>query len=110
MKLRNVVFCVAALFVATAAFAGSGTDSSIKAGTPEAARTISRLQQARHLDQMNSQSYTGGENSEVGMFYARKAHEIDALLTRMRAGKTVSGDDVTHALDNSGAVRLGASM
>ncbi len=111
MKSAITLCCVAVLIAArSTAFAGSGADHLIKPGTPEAAQVTARLEQARHLDRMNARSYTGGDDSEVGIFYSHKAREVEAVLNKLHAGKTVSAEEVKNALDNSKAVRLGGSL
>jgi hypothetical protein len=111
MKLRTVTFCCLAFLLAPiAAFAVSNGDLMVKPGTPGAARVISRLEQARHVDRMNSRSYTGGQDSAVGIFYSNKSKEIDSILVRLHEGKTVSAEAVGRALDNSGVARYGASL
>lgn len=112
MKSRIIGFCcvVGLLTVPLAALAGSGAQSPIKPGTPEGVRVIAQLKQARDIDRMNSQSFSGGDDSETGMFYYRKSQEIDALLKKLGAGETVPAADVKKALDNSGASRLGGTL
>jgi hypothetical protein len=77
-------FCLAAILCtalpAQSAFNG---DSFVRAGIPEAARLISRLEQARHIDRMNEQGYMGGVNRDAGMLYYQKSQEVDALLKRL---------------------------
>lgn len=113
MHKLAVASCYFATLLAAAVpvFAASNGDSAvIRAGTQEAARAISRLEQARDNDRMNSQSYREGADSEAGMFYFRKAQEIDALLNKLRNGQAVSVDAVGRALDNSDVVRYGGEF
>jgi hypothetical protein len=107
-KSLVMLVCVAAILVATLpAYAGSSSDPSIKADTPEGAKAISRLERGRRIDQLNAQGYMGGDDRDIGMFYYHKAQEIDDILKRLRQGEAVSLDDIQKALDNSGATRLG---
>lgn len=101
--------CFAAVFAgAVPVFAASNGDSAVvRPATPEAARAISRLEQARHNDRMNSQSYRDGADSDAGVFYYRRGKEIDALLNKLHEGQAVSVDAVRRALDNSHVVRYG---
>jgi hypothetical protein len=109
-KSPVMLFCIAAtLLAALAASAASDVGSSVKAGTPEGARVISRLERARRIDQLDAQGYRGGENREIGIFYYRKSQEIDSILTKLRQGEAVSTEEVQRAFDNSGAARLGGS-
>jgi hypothetical protein len=112
MNKRVIVpFCLATVFAAALpALAASNSDSTTRAGTPEVARVMSRLEQARKIDLMNSRSYTGGENSDAGVFYYRKAQEIDSLMNRLQEGQAVPASEVRSALDNSHAVRYGGSF
>ena len=110
-KSSIVAFCiVAVLFVAMPAWAAFNEDSMVKAGTPEAAKVLSGLEQARQTDRMNAQSYMGGTNRDAGLYYYRMSREADALLKRLRQGETVSLDDVQRALNNRHAVRYGSSF
>ena len=76
----------------------------ISRGTPEAALAIAQMRRARHLDRLNAQSYTGAD-SEAGSAYCRKADEIDALIGKLRAGESISEEDVQRALNNTNAER-----
>jgi hypothetical protein len=107
-SLVMLVGVAASLLVALPACAGSNSDSSVKAGTPEGAEVISRLERGRRVDQLNAQGYMGGDYRNIGLFYHQKAQEIDAILEKLRQGEAVSLDDVQKALDNSGAARFGA--
>jgi hypothetical protein len=111
MKSRVIVACGIAALVGAAvpAFAASDTGSVIKAGTPEAQRAISRLEQARYVDRMNARSYTS-EDNEAGMYYQHKTQQIDSILEKLREGGAVSAEDVNRALDNSHAVRYGGAQ
>jgi len=104
--------CFAAVFAAAVpVFAASDGDSAvIRPATPEAARVISRLEQARHNDRMNSNSYRDGADSDAGIFYYQKGQEIDALLKNLNEGQAVSVNAVRRALDNSDAVRYGGQF
>jgi hypothetical protein len=77
----------------------------IQPGTPEAATVITKLKHARYRDRGNAQAYTGGADSDRGMFYQRKADEIKAILDKLQQGQAISKQDVRHALDNKHAVR-----
>ncbi len=107
---QRIVWCgclCAFLAGAVPVFAASNAGSTlIRPRTPEAAQAISRLEQARNIDRMNAQSYTGGADSEAGISYYRKGREVDALLSRLREGHAVSVEDVQRALDNSDAARF----
>lgn len=112
MKSRVIAFCCVAALLAgpVATLAGSAAEPGIKAGTPEGNRVVAELKRARDLDRMNYRSYSGGDSSDTGIFYYRKSQEADALLQKLRAGKTVSPEAVKKALDNSGAARLGGTL
>jgi hypothetical protein len=110
-KSSMVAFCiVAVLFAAVPVWAAFNGGSMVKAGTPEAAKVMSGLEQARQTDRMNAQSYMGGDNRDAGLYYYRKSEEADALLKRLRQGETVSLDDVQRALNNHNAVRYGSNF
>jgi len=110
-KQLVTLLCLAAiLFTALPARTASNGDSPVRAGTPEAAGVISRLEQARRNDQMDAQGYMGAANRDAGLFYYRKSREVDAILKRLRQGETVSMDDVQSALNNTDAVRYGGSF
>jgi hypothetical protein len=110
-KSSTVAFCIVAVFFAALpAWAAFNEDSMVKAGTPEAAKVISGLEQARQTDRLNAQSYMGGDNRDAGLYYYRKSQETDALLKRLRQGETVSLDDVQRALNNHNATRYGSSF
>jgi hypothetical protein len=103
-----MLVCVSVIILATLPlYAGSSSDSSVRANTPEGAKVISRLEHGRRIDQLNAQGYMGGDYRNIGMFYYHKAQEIDDILKKLRQGEAVSLDDVQKALDNSGAVRFG---
>jgi len=109
-KQLVTLLCLGILFAALPARAALNSDSFIRAGTPEAARVISRLERARRIDQMDAQGYMGAANRDAGIFYYQKSQEIDALLKRFRQGEAVSMDDVLSALNNADAVRYGGSF
>jgi hypothetical protein len=112
MKSRLVMFCCAAAMLAAAlpAFGSSNTDVVIRAGTPEGARVLSCLEQARYVDVMNAQSNTAGYSSDARIYYYHKAQEIDSLLKRLDEGKSVRLTEVKMALDNSQAWRYGGNL
>jgi hypothetical protein len=111
MEKFLVPFCLLAiLLTALPARAVFNGDSLIRAGTPEAAKVISGLEQARQIDRLNAQSYMGGDNRDAGLYYYRKSQETDALLKRLRQGETVPLDDVRRALNNHNAIRYGSSF
>jgi hypothetical protein len=108
-KSLVMLVCVVAILLARLpAYAGSSSDSSVRAGTPEGAKVISRLERGQRIDQLNAQGYTGGDYRNIGLFYHHKAQEIDDILKKLRQGEAVLLDDVQKALDNSGANRFGA--
>jgi hypothetical protein len=110
LRMLGLVYLLAFLAAAAPLSAASNAESTlIVPQTPQAAQIISRLEQARHLDRMNAQSYTGGVDSEARRFYYGKAQEVDALLNRLHEGHAVSARDVQRALDNSGAARFAGS-
>ncbi len=109
MEKSLIPFCLLAIFMtALPAQAALHGDSLVRAGTPEAAKVISALEQARHIDRMDAQSYMGSANRDAGLFYYQKHQEIDALLKRLRQGEPVSLDDVQRALNNRNAIRYGS--
>jgi len=82
----------------------AGEDASqIMPGTPEAVRAIAELGHAEHLDRMQAQSYTSGDDSEVGVFYYQKAEEAKALSDQLRSKQPISTGDLQRALDTSKA-------
>jgi hypothetical protein len=111
--MRSRIFltcCVAVCFsvwLAPAIGFAQGDSNMIQPGTPEAAKVITELKHAHHRDRGNAESYTGGGDSDRGMFYQRKANETKALLDKLQQGQAVSKQDVHHALDNKHAVRYG---
>ncbi len=112
MKWRAIVLCSVLVLVCAAvpALAACNRHYFIKPGTPEAARAMSRLRQARHIDWMNSRSFSGGEDSAAAAFYYHKAQQADALLWRLHERQPVLTDEVRRALDNSDAWRYGGTL
>jgi hypothetical protein len=112
MNTRLAICLLLSVMLAAPLVATAGSDDAstvVKPGTPQAGQVMTRLEQARHFDQMNSKAYTA-EDSEAGVFYARKSQEIDSLLKRLQQGEVVPLDEVQSALDNSHAGRYGGSF
>jgi hypothetical protein len=110
MKTRvPVTFCVTVcLLVLLTVTSGWGQDSNmIQPGTPEAAKVTATLKHRERHDLEQANSYTGGADSDRGMFYQRKADEIKALLDKLQQGQAISKAEVHHALSNKHAVRYG---
>jgi hypothetical protein len=105
MKLRTA-FCAAGLLLTSNINPVFSADSGfIKPGTPEAAQAISALNHAQQNDRMNARSYSGGENSEAGVFYYKKSKETQALLEQLNHNQPITSSDLKHALDGSNAWR-----
>jgi hypothetical protein len=79
----------------------------IQPGTPEATKVMVTLKHRERHDRDQAQSYTDGADSDRGLFYARKADEIKALLDKLQQGQAISRDDVHHAMSNKHAERYG---
>jgi hypothetical protein len=100
----------ALVFAALPVVAAFNDDTVVRAGTPEAATMISRLQQARQVDRMDARGFMGGVNRDAGLFYYRKSQEVEALLKRLRQGEPVPISDIQRALDNRDVVRYGGGF
>ncbi len=112
MKSRTVMLlCIAALMGAVPpASAASGRGCFVRPGTLAAARAMTRLRQARHVDWMNSQSFAGGEDNAASAYYYHKAEQANALMWMLHEGRPVLTDEVKRALDNSDAWRYGGTL
>jgi hypothetical protein len=98
------------LLAALSARAAFNDYALVRAGTPEATQVISRQKRARHIDLMNAQGYNGGVNRDAGMFYYEKSLEIDGILEQLHQGRAVSLRAVRSALNNTDAIRYGATF
>jgi hypothetical protein len=76
----------------------------IKPGSPEAAKSIERLQNAARLDRLNANGYRGGEGNKAVTFYYEKADSAEALARKLKGGEPVAKSDVDKALDTSQAI------
>jgi len=103
-----VTLLVVLLLMSLTATAAFGQDSGmIQPGTPEAAKVTAALKHRERHDRDQAQSYMGGDESDRGAFYLRKADEIKGLLAELEQGQPISRDDVRHAMSNKKAVRYG---
>jgi hypothetical protein len=105
MKAARTLAIGAIAIVAAAGTSVAGSadiGEMIAPNTPEAAAVLSKLKQARHLDELNAQGYSSIDNSQR-QFYYMKASQITELIERLQGGQAVSRDDVNWGLDNRAA-------
>ena len=104
---RWMVLLALALGFAPGSVPGAPFDRTlIDPSSAQFARTLHALESADYADRMNSTSWAA-DNPTLDHFYARKAVSVEALIHRLQDGKSVSSGEVSRALDNSGARRLG---
>jgi hypothetical protein len=82
--------------------AGFAEETAIVPNTPEAARAIEQLRSAKLADIGNSHSYSDADNS-LDHYYARKAREVDQLLTELEDGQPISREKMERALNTDHA-------
>jgi hypothetical protein len=56
---------------------------------------------------MNAQYNHGSRDSELSVYFADKADEVEGVLDQLERGKKVSADEIERALDTSDAQRFG---
>jgi hypothetical protein len=108
MNTRTFITLCAVIVLLMPLTTAFGQDSNmIQPGTPEAAKVTATLKHRERHDREQASAYTGGADSDRGMFYQRKADEIKGLLAKLEQGQPISRDDVHHAMSNKHAVRYG---
>lgn len=100
---RLVVIAAAILMAASIPAIACAQDTMIQPNSPQAAKAIARLTHAAHIDRQEYKDHLGGEESDLGIYYAHKAKEAQALVRRLKSGQAVSQADVDHALDTRAA-------
>lgn len=110
MKTRTlVIFCGTLVLLMPLTMTGAFAQDSnmIQPDTPEAAKVTAALKDQERHDRDQAQSYTGGAATDRGLFYQRKADEIEGLLAQLERDQPISRDDVRHSLSNKNARRYG---
>ena len=100
---RLVVIVAAALLAVSLPAAVCAQPTMIQPNSPQAAQTIARLEHAAHVDRQEYKNHSGGEESDLGIYYAHKAKEAEALARKLKSGKAVSQADVDRALNTQQA-------
>ena len=72
------------------------------------AQLIQRLEDVDYCSRMNANAYFGSSaNSELSIYFADKADEVEAVLRQLQSGHEVPAADIKSALDTSYAKRIG---
>jgi hypothetical protein len=100
--------CAAILVVANScATAGPITERDATLSDPRA-QLIQRLEDVDYCSRMNANAYfASSANSELSIYFADKADEVEAVLHQLRSGHEVPAADIKSALDTSYAKRIG---
>lgn len=96
-------FAAAALLAICVPAFAAAPDATVPPDSPQAAHTITELERAAHIDRERWRSHLGGEDADLGIYYAEKAKEAEALERRLKSGGAVSQGEVDRALDTSAA-------
>jgi hypothetical protein len=78
----------------------------ITSGSPQAVDAIRKLKAAATSYKENSMSYSG-EDSDLGLYYGRKASDAQMLIDRLKQGESITTDQLKKALTSPGAERFG---
>lgn len=107
-RVLNLGWSVALVVICGCSGVGA-TSSSEPATTslPPPSALVQRLKEVDYCARMNALYNHGSMDSQLSIYFADKADEVEGVLNKLKKGKTVSTDEIQHALDTSDAKRIG---
>ena len=100
--MKRAMFAVAALGIGLLSVVGSARAASTRVNDQSSMALISKLRDADYSDRMNGESWSS-DNGSLGLYYDRKAEQVENVLKQLQKGQQVQPDVVNRALDNSEA-------
>jgi hypothetical protein len=110
-SFRRAAFAIfgAASLLLTGSCSTGGPISEREANSSDPrAQLIKRLEEVDYCSRANAKSFFGSRaNSELSVYFADKADEVERVLSQLRSGREVPAAEIKSALDTSGAKRIG---